>query len=126
MADYDIFISYRRVGGADFARQMQLALKTKGYNVFLDFDELKDGVFDRRIETAIKSSKVFIFILSPHSLDRCKSRNRRLADAMLSPTVPRHARTRSGQMQSRLQTRRAHIATRQTVVASPTPNQDFV
>ena len=73
MAEYDIFISYRRVGGADFARQMQLALKTKGYNVFLDFDELKDGVFDRRIEAAIKSSKVFLFILSPHALDRCKN-----------------------------------------------------
>ena len=71
MADYDIFISYRRVGGADFARQMQLALKNKGYSVFLDFDALKDGVFDRRIEAAIKSSKVFLFILSPHALDRC-------------------------------------------------------
>ena len=73
MADYDIFISYRRVGGADFARQMQLALKNKGYRVFLDFDELKDGVFDRRIEAAIKSSKVFLFILSTHALDRCKN-----------------------------------------------------
>ena len=73
MADYDIFISYRRVGGADFARQMQLALKNKGYSVFLDFDELKDGVFDRRIEAAIKSSKVFLFILSTHALDRCKN-----------------------------------------------------
>ena len=73
MADYDIFISYRRVGGADFARQMQFALKTKGYSVFLDFDELKDGVFDRRIEAAIKSSKVFLFILSTHALDRCKN-----------------------------------------------------
>ncbi|MGN0205839.1 MAG: WG repeat-containing protein [Muribaculaceae bacterium] len=73
MADYDIFISYRRIGGADFARQMQLALKNKGYSVFLDFDELKDGVFDRRIEAAIKSSKVFLFILSPHALDRCKN-----------------------------------------------------
>ena len=70
---YDIFISYRRVGGADFARQMQLALKAKGYKVFLDFDDLKDGVFDRRIEAAIKNSKIFLFILSPHALDRCKN-----------------------------------------------------
>ena len=73
MEEYDIFISYRRVGGADFARQMQLALKTKGYKVFLDFDELKDGVFDRRIEMAINRSKVFLFVLSPHALDRCKN-----------------------------------------------------
>ena len=70
---YDIFISYRRVGGSDFARQMQLALKAKGYKVFLDFDDLKDGVFDRRIEAAIKNSKIFLFILSPHALDRCKN-----------------------------------------------------
>ncbi|MGN0207462.1 MAG: WG repeat-containing protein, partial [Muribaculaceae bacterium] len=73
MADYDIFISYRRVGGKDFARQMQLALKNKRYVVFLDLDELKDGVFDHYIEAAIKSSKVFLFILSPHSLDDCKN-----------------------------------------------------
>ena len=73
MEEYDIFISYRRVGGADFARQMQLALKNKGYKVFLDFDELKDGVFDRRIEMAINRSKVFLFVLSPHALDRCKN-----------------------------------------------------
>ena len=73
MEEYDIFISYRRVGGADFARQMQLALKTIGYKVFLDFDELKDGVFDRRIEMAINHSKVFLFVLSPHALDRCKN-----------------------------------------------------
>ena len=73
MEEYDIFISYRRVGGADFARQMQLALKTIGYKVFLDFDELKDGVFDRRIEMAINRSKVFLFVLSPHALDRCKN-----------------------------------------------------
>ena len=73
MEEYDIFISYRRVGGADFARQMQLALKNKGYKVFLDFDELKDGVFDRRIEMAINHSKVFLFVLSPHALDRCKN-----------------------------------------------------
>ena len=73
MANYDIFISYRRVGGADFARQMQLALKTKGYDGFVDFDELKDGVFDCRIEAASKSSKVCLFILSPHALNRCKN-----------------------------------------------------
>lgn len=75
MSNYDIFISYRRDGGADFARQMQLALSAKGYSVFLDFDALKDGVFDRRIESAIKSSKVFLFVLSPHSLDRCCNEN---------------------------------------------------
>lgn len=70
---YDIFISYRRDGGSSFARTLQLALQNKGYSVFLDFDELKDGVFDKRIEQAIRQAKIFILILSPHALDRCKN-----------------------------------------------------
>ena len=68
---YDIFISYRREGGADFARHMQLKLQNYNYRVFLDYDELKDGRFDQRIMDAIASAPVFMFILSPHSLDRC-------------------------------------------------------
>lgn len=35
---YDIFISYRRDGGADIARQIQLVLENYGYKVFLDYD----------------------------------------------------------------------------------------
>lgn len=70
---YDIFISYRRTGGADFARNMQLKLQNYGFRVFLDYDELKDGKFDRRIMDAIESAPVFLMILSPNSLDRCSS-----------------------------------------------------
>lgn len=68
---YDIFISYRREGGSEFARSVKSALENKGYSVFLDFDELKDGVFDERILKAIEQAPVFMFILSQHSLDRC-------------------------------------------------------
>lgn len=68
---YDVFISYRRDGGSEFARSVKAMLERKGYSVFLDFDELKDGVFDERILKAIESAPVFLFILSPHSLDRC-------------------------------------------------------
>ena len=73
MADnnYDIFISYRRDGGADFARHMQLKLQNYNYKVFLDYDELKDGKFDERIMRAIESAPVFMIILSEHSLDKC-------------------------------------------------------
>ncbi len=70
---YDIFISYRREGGAQYARILKAELEKRGYRdrVFLDYDELKDGRFDSRIMAAIDSAKVFVFILSPGSLDRC-------------------------------------------------------
>ena len=68
---YDIFISYRRDGGSEFARSVKSALEARGYSVFLDFDELKDGVFDERILSAIEQAPVFMFILSEYSLDRC-------------------------------------------------------
>ena len=67
---YDVFISYRREGGDKYARTIQQALE-KEYRVFLDFDELKDGVFDQRIIDAISESPVFLLILSKGALDRC-------------------------------------------------------
>lgn len=72
---YDIFISYRRVGGKEFARMLKAELELRKYNVFLDYDELKDGVFDRRIMDAIESAPIFLVVLSPHSLDRCTDEN---------------------------------------------------
>ena len=71
---YDIFISYRREGGDKYARTIQQALE-KRYRVFLDFDELKDGVFDQRIIDAIRESSVFLLILSRGALDRCVNEN---------------------------------------------------
>lgn len=69
--DYSVFISYRRQGGAHYARILKAELERRGYRVFLDYDELNDGRFDSRIMQAIESAPVFIFILSPGSLDRC-------------------------------------------------------
>ncbi len=68
---YDIFISYRRDGGKELARPLKSELERRGYRVFLDFDELKDGIFDSRITEAIDASPIFMVILSPHALDRC-------------------------------------------------------
>ena len=69
---YDIFISYRRVGGKDKARSLKSELERRGYHVFLDFDDLKDSVFDKRIMDAIDEAPIFLIILSENSLDRCK------------------------------------------------------
>lgn len=75
--NYDIFISYRRQGGAHYARILKAELEKRGYldRVFLDYDELKDGRFDRRIMSAIDSAPVFIFILLPGALERCADEN---------------------------------------------------
>lgn len=72
---YDIFISYRREGGKEIARSIKSHLEAHGFSAFLDFDELKDGVFDERIINAIDEAPVFMFILSAHSLDRCVNEN---------------------------------------------------
>ncbi len=68
---YDIFISYRRDGGAQYARILQLMLIQRGYKVFLDYDELTDGVFSEKIKAAIKDASVFMLVLSKGALLRC-------------------------------------------------------
>lgn len=68
---YDIFISYRRDGGAQYARILQLMLIQRGYKVFLDYDELKDGLFNEKIRESIKSAPIFLVVLSEGAIDRC-------------------------------------------------------
>ncbi len=68
---FDIFISYRRATGADDARLLQQALKARGYDVFFDYDSLRDGKFDENILKAIDEASVFILMLTRESLDRC-------------------------------------------------------
>ena len=68
---YDVFISYRRKTGGNDARLLQQALKARGYNVFFDFDSLRDGKFDERILVAIEGAPVFILMLTANSLDNC-------------------------------------------------------
>lgn len=69
--NYDIFISYRREGGAQYARILQLMLQQRGYKVFLDYDELTDGIFSDHIKTAIKETPIFMLVLSRKSMYRC-------------------------------------------------------
>lgn len=70
---YDIFISYRRLGGAQYARIIQLMLSQRGYKVFLDYDELTDGKFGEHIQDAIKDAPIFMLVLSKEALVRCKN-----------------------------------------------------
>ena len=68
---YDVFISYRRVGGRDVARILQLQLVQRGLRCFFDFDELQNGDFNEAIYDAIDRSKNFIVVLSNGALERC-------------------------------------------------------
>lgn len=70
---YDIFISYRRSTGAQYARILQLMLTQRGYKVFLDYDELTDGKFGEHIQEAIKEARIFMLVLSKEALARCKN-----------------------------------------------------
>lgn len=68
---YDIFISYRRDDGQQYARLIEKELKSRGYNVFLDYEELDKGLFDEKIVGAIAHSKIFVMVLTPLYLSRC-------------------------------------------------------
>ena len=71
---YDIFISYRRLGGRDIARTIQQALIALGFNrdsIFFDYNSLRDGVFNKKIIDAINECNDFILVLSKGSMDRC-------------------------------------------------------
>ena len=69
--EYDIFISYRRDGGAETAKHLRDVLTERGYCVFFDTDSLRSGNFNRKLFDVIEGCKDFIIILSPGSLDRC-------------------------------------------------------
>ena len=77
MNSYDIFISYRRVdsagrvSGRDIARTLQKELQLRKYRVFFDYSEIRDNEFDHTIIPAIRSSRVFILLLTRDALLRC-------------------------------------------------------
>ncbi len=69
----DIFISYRREGGATTARLICRALEEKRFKCFFDSDSLTFGSFADNIKENLKNSPNFILIVTPGSLDRCIS-----------------------------------------------------
>ena len=69
---YDIFISYRRDNGEDKARILNQFLSTVGYKVFFDHESGMTGEFETEILAAVEIAPVFLMLLTPHCLDRCK------------------------------------------------------
>jgi hypothetical protein len=72
---YHIFLSYRREDGKELARLIKESLTAKGYRVFLDMDELQDGVFDERILSAIEEAPIYMILMTEHCFDRCCNTN---------------------------------------------------
>jgi len=70
MSDYDVFISYRREGGAAEARLLQSKLNERKIRTFLDVTELGRGYFDDALLKHIEQTPNFLVILSPNSLNR--------------------------------------------------------
>ena len=70
---YDVFISYRRDGGAAMARILQDRLTELGYRVFFDRESLRSGYFNTGLYSVIDQCKDVIVVLSPGALDRCEN-----------------------------------------------------
>ena len=65
-----VFISYRRTN-AMHARAVYQALKSQGYDCFLDFQNIDAGAFEQIIISQIKARAHFVLILTPSALERC-------------------------------------------------------
>lgn len=67
---YDVFISYRRAGGADFAHLLKLYLESNKLTVFLDVENLGSGKFDDKLESSLIHSKNMLLVWSKGCMDR--------------------------------------------------------
>ena len=67
----DVFVSYRRKGGREVARNLNDRLTLNGFSVFFDYESIRDGKFNTQIFDAIRQADDFIFVLSSHALDDC-------------------------------------------------------
>ncbi|HZW12162.1 MAG TPA: toll/interleukin-1 receptor domain-containing protein [Noviherbaspirillum sp.] len=70
-AKNEVFISYRRDGGATVARLLYEVLRAKGLRCFMDAETLGEGNFDQSISKHLEDAENFIFIVSPGVFDRC-------------------------------------------------------
>lgn len=69
----EIFISYRRETGSELAEIIKKDLDSRGYSVFKDTHDLKAGYWQEALTKQINACKDFILLVTPGSLDRCKT-----------------------------------------------------
>ncbi|MDL1944789.1 toll/interleukin-1 receptor domain-containing protein [Chloroflexi bacterium CFX2] len=69
-----VFISYRRTNyWTAFAVYQDLT--ARGFDVFIDYQNIRSGDFEKVIIENIKWRKHFLVILSPSALERCSNPN---------------------------------------------------
>jgi tetratricopeptide (TPR) repeat protein len=68
-----VFISYRRETSQYIARAIFLALRERGYNVFMDVESINSGRFSSIVLNQIRARAHFLLILAPGTLDRCNT-----------------------------------------------------
>jgi hypothetical protein len=66
---YDVFLSYRRSGGAETAQLLYDRLTRKGYKVSFDLETLRSGKFDKQLYTRIEQCKDVVVIMSKGALE---------------------------------------------------------
>lgn len=67
---YDVFISYRRAGGQDFAHLLKQGLGMDGREVFLDVENIGTGSFADTLDRSLKASKNVVLVWSKGCMDR--------------------------------------------------------
>ena len=76
MSNKTVFISYRRdVAGKAIARTLKQELTHRGYDVFLDVDNVDGGHWEAQILAQVPSRAHFLLVLTPGALDRCADEN---------------------------------------------------
>ena len=74
MAQYDIFISYKRIS-LPTASNLRYRLTQHGYSTFLDIEEMGRDNFDKQLYDNIDNAKDVIVLLEKESLVNCQNKN---------------------------------------------------
>ena len=64
---YDVYISYKWADGRDYAKQLSIALKQRGFACWMDTDLVPGDRIESRINRNIRRSKTLVVIVTPES-----------------------------------------------------------
>ena len=67
---YDVFITYRRSDGLNYAQLLYQSLDKRGYKCFLDVRDQQDDEYEERIMAALHNAPNYIFLMTDGSLQR--------------------------------------------------------
>ena len=67
---FQVFLSYRRIGGFETAKHLFDLLSRDGYVVSFDIDTLREGDFDEALLSRVEECKDFILVVDAHCFDR--------------------------------------------------------